>query len=213
MSASLESWVNLPVTTVTNCFDSHIFIAEPREIADRLERWGKWFNCEGPLVVVMVGSFTEQKDQKALIRLMGIMPTLRVKLVGEGPTKSEAQQLVKELDIDERVEFLGLVANPERVLAKSDLMIHLAHWEGFGLAALEAQAVGVPVLCSDVAGLRDLVCERALLQNNSEELLTSKIDALTPSAVTDLIDWGLVNSKGYTVEKYNDAIRISLYEA
>lgn len=213
MSASLESWVNLPVTTVTNCYDNHIFIAQPKDLADRLERWGKWFNCEGPLVVVMVGSFTEQKDQKGLINLIGIMPTLRLKLVGEGPTKSEAQDLVKDLDIANRVEFLGLVANPELVLAESDLMIHLAHWEGFGLAALEAQAVGVPVLCSDVAGLRDLVCERALLQSNSEELLTSKIDALTPSVVTDLIDWGLENSKEYTVEKYNNAIRISLYDA
>src|SRR5690606_20853834 len=59
------------------------------------------------LIVVMVGAFTEQKDQKTLIRAIAKVPGLQLVLVGDGPLRGELEQLVRDLGTEDRVHFLG----------------------------------------------------------------------------------------------------------
>jgi glycosyltransferase involved in cell wall biosynthesis len=58
------------------------------------------------------------------------------------------RQLADKLGIASRVEFLGSVDNPEAYMREADLLLMPSRFEGFGLAALEAQLAGLPVVAS-----------------------------------------------------------------
>ena len=77
-------------------------------------------------------------------------------LVGDGPERSNAEKLCRELDIYEDTRFLGKLEAVEEVLSVADLFLMPSAKESFGLAALEAMACEVPVISSDVGGLPEL---------------------------------------------------------
>lgn len=80
-------------------------------------------------------------------------------MVGDGPERTTAEQLSRELGISHNVRFLGKQDNIEEILSVSDLFLIPSESESFGLAALEAMACKVPVISSNVGGLPELNVE------------------------------------------------------
>jgi len=83
-------------------------------------------------------------------------------LVGDGPLKEALQEEVEQLGITERVKFLGFVKYSflPQVYTSSDLLVHPAEWEPYGLPVNEAMVCGIPVVVSDRVGAGyDLVQE------------------------------------------------------
>ncbi|MGB8376051.1 MAG: N-acetyl-alpha-D-glucosaminyl L-malate synthase BshA [Salegentibacter sp.] len=80
----------------------------------------------------------------------------RLMMVGEGPEKEMAEDLVSELRLDDKVMFLGESHEIDKVLSFSDLFLLTSETESFGLAALEAMVNGVPVICSNTGGLPEV---------------------------------------------------------
>jgi N-acetyl-alpha-D-glucosaminyl L-malate synthase BshA len=78
-------------------------------------------------------------------------------MVGDGPERVGAEQLARELDIDDRVFFLGKIDTVAPLLAGADLFLLPSDRESFGLGALEALASGVPVIGANVGGLPEVV--------------------------------------------------------
>ncbi|TDX42927.1 hypothetical protein C7954_11938 [Halanaerobium congolense] len=125
------------------------------------------------IFITMVGRFSEQKDQKTLIRaLKQLDNNVHLFLVGEGKLLNEHKEYVKNLNLNDRVHFLGFRNDIERILKTSDIVVLSSFWEGFGLAAVEGMAAGKPVIASDVSGLRKVVKGAGLLfeQGNEKEL-------------------------------------------
>ncbi|HTP80556.1 MAG TPA: N-acetyl-alpha-D-glucosaminyl L-malate synthase BshA [Bacteroidota bacterium] len=77
-------------------------------------------------------------------------------LIGDGPDRSQAELLCRELGIQQNVKFLGKQVDIVPVLASADLFLMPSQSESFGLAALEAMACEVPVISSSVGGLPEL---------------------------------------------------------
>ena len=77
-------------------------------------------------------------------------------MVGDGPEKEGAEQLVQDYGLQNDVIFLGKSREINQVLCYSDLFLLPSEAESFGLAALEAMAFGVPVLSSNTGGLPEL---------------------------------------------------------
>ncbi len=77
-------------------------------------------------------------------------------MVGDGPERTQAEQLARDLDIAHNVRFLGKQDAIEEILSVSDLFLIPSGSESFGLAALEAMACKVPVISSNVGGLPEL---------------------------------------------------------
>jgi N-acetyl-alpha-D-glucosaminyl L-malate synthase BshA len=75
---------------------------------------------------------------------------------GDGPERSTAERLARELKICHRVIFVGKVRDTTPVLQISDLFILPSETESFGLAALEAMALGVPVISSNTGGIPEV---------------------------------------------------------
>ena len=81
----------------------------------------------------------------------------RLVLVGDGPDRSECERLCRQLEICDKVKFLGKQEGLIDILNSSDLFIIPSQSESFGLAALEAMSCGLPVISSSVGGLPELV--------------------------------------------------------
>ncbi len=77
-------------------------------------------------------------------------------LAGDGPDRSLAERMAREMEICEDVIFVGKVRDTSHVLEISDLFILPSETESFGLAALEAMAVGVPVISSNTGGIPEV---------------------------------------------------------
>lgn len=80
----------------------------------------------------------------------------RLMMVGEGPEKEAAEDLVEELNIGDKVLFLGQSHEIDKILCFSDLFLLPSETESFGLAALEAMVNEVPVISSNAGGLPEV---------------------------------------------------------
>jgi N-acetyl-alpha-D-glucosaminyl L-malate synthase BshA len=81
----------------------------------------------------------------------------RLLMMGDGVELESARHLAAELGISRRVSFLGPVSRVEEILAQLDLFLLPSEYESFGLAALEAMACGVPVVCTKTGGIPEVV--------------------------------------------------------
>ena len=77
-------------------------------------------------------------------------------MVGDGPERSNAEELARGLGINDNIRFLGKQDAIEEILSISDLFIMPSGSESFGLAALEAMACKVPVISTSTGGLPEL---------------------------------------------------------
>lgn len=111
-----------------------------------------------PHTLIMISRFVPAKDHATIIRAMGLVGNdIHLLLVGDGEKLEECKALANETGVSERVHFLGNQSNIPEWIGKSDVGIQSSHWEGFGLTAVEMMAGGLPVVASDVDGIRQVV--------------------------------------------------------
>ncbi|MEN6670635.1 glycosyltransferase [Psychrobacter sp. B38] len=128
--------------------------------------------------IIHVASFDTMKNHRDLLQAYAKTEcTLPLVLVGKGKLEEEMKQLVLELNIGERVKFLGFQSNPYPLIAAAALMVLTSTFEGFGYVIVEAQALGVPVISTDCPfGPRELLPARSLVPIGDIEGLATLID-------------------------------------
>ncbi len=92
---------------------------------------------------------------EAFYRVQKEIPA-KLMMVGDGPERSDAEDLVKSLGIKDKVIFFGNSNEVDSILKYSDLFFLPSETESFGLAALEAMACGVPVISTNTGGLPEV---------------------------------------------------------
>jgi glycosyltransferase involved in cell wall biosynthesis len=78
-------------------------------------------------------------------------------LVGDGPRKHDLHRLAEGLGLSDRVRLLGVRRDVAEIVAASDVFVQASLNEGLSQAMLEAMALGVPVVATDVGGTSDAV--------------------------------------------------------
>jgi glycosyltransferase involved in cell wall biosynthesis len=143
---------------------------------------------------VVVGAVARLSPEKGLdsllraaARLIEKGTPLRVVLAGEGPRRGRLVRLAERLGISGRVDFRGEVPHEQvpAVLTELDIFVMPSRAEGFGVAALEAQAMELPVVASRVHGIPDTVEDGAtglLVPPGDEEALADSIGRLARDA-------------------------------
>ncbi|NNL82318.1 MAG: N-acetyl-alpha-D-glucosaminyl L-malate synthase BshA [Winogradskyella sp.] len=110
-------------------------------------------------IITHISNFREVKQIPDVIKVFSnVQKQIPAKLmmVGEGPEKEQAEKLVEELGLSEKVIFFGNSNEIDRILSFSDLFLLPSKTESFGLAALEAMASGVPVISTNTGGLPEV---------------------------------------------------------
>ncbi|HEU4436614.1 MAG TPA: N-acetyl-alpha-D-glucosaminyl L-malate synthase BshA [candidate division Zixibacteria bacterium] len=111
-------------------------------------------------IVIHISNFRPVKripDVVEVFRRIQAKVPSRLLLIGDGPEAARAQQMVEQYKLEKQVDFLGQQEYVENLLCLGDLFLLPSEQEGFGLAALEAMASGVPVLATRVGGLPEVV--------------------------------------------------------
>lgn len=99
-----------------------------------------------------LGAFTEEKGQDLLLEAARALPGVRFLLGGDGPLLADLRHAAPA-----NVEFRGFVTDTAAFFAELDLFAMPSRSEAWGLAALEAMAHGLPVIASDIEGLKEIV--------------------------------------------------------
>ncbi|MDY0167054.1 MAG: glycosyltransferase [Thermoguttaceae bacterium] len=122
----------------------------------------------GVRVAVCVGRLARQKGQEWLLRSaprwLENLSDCHLLLVGDGPDRSRLERLAQQTGLSGRVHFAGYCGNVAGILAASTVLILPSVWEGMPNAVLEAMASRLPVVASDVEGIRELLGPLAAMQ-------------------------------------------------
>jgi L-malate glycosyltransferase len=111
-------------------------------------------------VVIHISNFRPVKRVQDVVRTFAIISDAvqaKLLLVGDGPEMTIVCKLVKELNLEDRVLFLGRQDSVEELYSISDLKLLLSQKESFGLVALEAMACGVPCIGTNVGGIPEVI--------------------------------------------------------
>jgi N-acetyl-alpha-D-glucosaminyl L-malate synthase BshA len=114
----------------------------------------------GEKILMHASNFRPVKRTDDVIRVFARVQELipsRLILIGEGPEIRKTQQLVSDLNLSDRVHFLGEQDQLEPLFSCADLFLLPSEQESFGLTALEAMNCGVPVIATDIGGLPELI--------------------------------------------------------
>lgn len=109
--------------------------------------------------LVSVGSLTTKKNFataiKAVVQLQDQIESYEI--VGEGPERQRLEQLIHYEKVEKQVKLVGWSDEIEGYLGDADLQIIPSVWEGFGLVAVEGMSTGLPIIASNVSGLREVL--------------------------------------------------------
>ncbi|GMQ94841.1 MAG: hypothetical protein BMS9Abin12_2351 [Acidimicrobiia bacterium] len=161
-------------------------------------------------VVVTVGRQEYQKGHPYLIEafagVVASRPNARLLIVGrEGHSTAALERLITEFDLDSVVTLLGHRSDVAEVLAASDLFAFPSLYEGLGGALIEALALGLPVVATDLPALREVVHEG----ENAVLIPPGDSDALRSAIVTLLEDPGtMARFGGRSRELFEEEFRI-----
>ena len=109
--------------------------------------------------VAMIARFDRQKDHETIIEaFQGLNAELI--LVGDGPNMLKAQQQVEKLKLGKQVKFLGFRQDIAQILAQVQIFALISNWEGLPCTIIEAMRAGLPVVASDVGGVKEIVIDR-----------------------------------------------------
>jgi glycosyltransferase involved in cell wall biosynthesis len=113
-----------------------------------------------PPNLVMVARFEEQKDHETLLRGLAEVRHLEwsIDLLGDGPLRPAMEKLAGELQIAQRVRFVGVQPTKDYLL-KSQLALMITNWEGLPLSTLEAMRVGLPLIGTSVGGIPEQITD------------------------------------------------------
>jgi len=114
---------------------------------------------ENMMVIGAAGIITERKGFDLLVRAFAKAnpDSAHVVIIGDGPYREKLEELSRGLNISERIHFLGAQENAAEIIAALDVFVLSSHNEGMANVMLEAMSAGVPVIASDISGVRTAI--------------------------------------------------------
>lgn len=146
--------IDKDIEVIHNFIDNDEF--KPKENC----QYRKRFAPNDEKILIHTSNFRPIKRVPDTIRILEIVKKQipsKLILVGDGPDRSEAERLARELGLQDDVFFLGKQDSLWEILNAADIFLMPSQSESFGLSALEAMACGLPVVSSSIGGLPELI--------------------------------------------------------
>lgn len=152
-----ETYRSFPITKDIDVI--HNFVDVKRFNKKPIEAFRKVIAPNDEKILVHASNFRKVKRVQDVVRVFAqAVDKVPAKLlmVGDGPERPMAEELSRELGVDEHVRFLGKQEQMEEIMAVSDIFLLPSDYESFGLAALEAMAARMSVISSNAGGLPEV---------------------------------------------------------
>lgn len=120
----------------------------------------KYIAPDGEKILMHTSNFRPVKRVADTIKILAKVKKeipAKLVLIGDGPDRSDCEHLVRELELQKDVFFLGKQDGLADLLSVADVFLMPSQSESFGLSALEAMSCGIPVVSSSVGGLPELI--------------------------------------------------------
>ena len=153
-------------TTIYNAFDQ-------QEMLDLAKEYEPQFkDC-----IVHVGTFSHAKAHDVLLKAYASSnQKLPLVLLGKGKLESNMKQLASDLNIEDKVHFLGFNKNPYPYIKNATALVLSSNFEGFVRVVVEALALGVPAISTDCkSGPNEILPENNLVNVGDVEALSEKM--------------------------------------
>ena len=136
--------------------------------------------------IINVARLEKQKDQETLIRAFSFIahkyPQWTVKIFGQGSQEQNLHNLIRELNLNDRISLCGVTQDISSEYKKSDIMALPSYYESFGLVVVEAMAHGVPVVgFSSCPGVNEIISDGVdgvLVKSGAEDRVVQYASAL-----------------------------------
>lgn len=160
-----------------------------RETSNRTRARADLGMAPDQFVIGTVANLTAQKAYDVLLRaarnVLDRGLNVRFIAIGQGPLENHLRDIHADLGLEDRFTFLGFQDDPPRLLAGCDLFVLPSRYEGLPLALMEALALGLPIVATDVLGIREAVVEgeeAILVPPDRPDLLGEAIASLVHDA-------------------------------
>ncbi len=130
-----------------------------RKTCDKNQKRKELGILEDAVVFTNIGELIKRKNHETLIRAFArtnIENSILI-ICGDGELKHKLQRLVKSLKAQQKIILLGFRTDIDEILSVSDVFVFPSYQEGLPVSVIEAMAVGLPVICSDIRGCSDLI--------------------------------------------------------
>jgi glycosyltransferase involved in cell wall biosynthesis len=138
----------------------------------------------GRVTLINVGRFAEQKNPKLLVNAFQLLfrerRDIQLLMIGQGALEPEIKELVRQMELEDRIHFPGFQQNPFAYIARSDLFVLSSIYEGLPTVLIEALALGVNVVSTDCPNGPDEILGHGeygwLAENNNVVSLANAIN-------------------------------------
>ena len=170
------------VTSLRNGVDLALFHPQDREPVRRQ------LNVAGP-TLLSVGNLIELKGHYLIIEALQALPEYNLLIAGSGPDLAELTKRAEDLQVADRVAFLGRVAHDElvNIYSAADILILASSREGWANVLLEAMACGTPAIATKVWGTAEVVGAPAaglLIEERSAQAIAKAVREMEKSKPT-----------------------------
>lgn len=125
--------------------------------------------------LIFIGRLAEAKNPLEFIELVNELKkeiNIKAVMIGDGILRNECVEKIKNLNLENVIEMKGFLENPYIILKKSKILCMTSKWEGYGLVAVEAMALGKPVVSKKSGGIESIVNEKCgKIVDNKEDML------------------------------------------
>jgi glycosyltransferase involved in cell wall biosynthesis len=133
--------------------------------------------------LLTVGHLVPVKGQDLIISALPLLPDVQLVLAGDGPERKKLEAQARSLGVEDRVRFLGAVAQADlpRHYSNADALVLASSREGWANVLLESMACGTPVVASRVYGTPEVVASSAagvLMAERTPRALADSVNAL-----------------------------------
>lgn len=139
--------------------------------------------------MIHIGRFNHQKNHRGVLEAFALLlktcPNCCMDLLGDGELRPKMEEYARELEIADRVRFLGNQQNVYDYLHEADIFLLPSHFEGMPMTILEAMGTGLPVVATRVGGVPDMLTdgESGLLTEIEPEAVAQTLELLVEDRI------------------------------
>ena len=173
----------------------------------------KSYQIEEKYDLIFLGRLSEYKNPLGFIEIVNLLKkkkeNIKAIIIGDGELMDKCRERIRKLNLEDNIEIKGFLENPFPYLKSSKLLVMPSQTEGLSLSAGQAMILGIPVIASNVGGLKDFINNfNGRLCNDINEFVIAIDEILNNERIYNKLYYEAKKEKGYFCsEKYMKRLR------
>lgn len=175
---------------------------------DRKEKRSQLGLLESDFVLISTGELNANKNHQTVIHAVHKLnnPNVKYLICGQGPLRGALSRLIRKLGLEQQVFLLGYRTDVTQINHIADVFVFPSIREGLPVALMEAMVCGLPVVCSDIRGNRDLIEEGKGGFLTDPRIVDGFVDALRRLSASETLRREFGKNNLIRIEKYDVAV-------